>query len=50
MPEFAQMQTPTHILTIKSQLRFFYGRLTNFFATLAMNTDSRNFPGAIEQG
>jgi len=28
----------------------FYGRLKNFLATLAMNTNTRNFPGAIEQG
>ena len=34
MPEFAQRKTPTHILIIKCQASFFFGRLTSFLGHL----------------
>jgi len=54
MPEFAQRQTPTQLLTIKCQvgLSFFYGRLTNILGHLGHECQQQGlkkckFPGKL---
>jgi len=49
MPEVAHRQTPTHILTIKCQLSFFYGRLTIFVGHLGHEYQQRKFHRAVDK-
>ena len=50
MPEVAQRQTATHILTIKCQVSFLYGRVAIFLGHFGHDTNSENFPRKIQQG